>query len=68
MKKAEVRLTMFASTAPPKKTICLLLGGSSILTLNFYRRISSVENESPTVDLRLASLDSQQAPSSTTAA
>ena len=28
-------LTMFASTAPPKKTMCLLLGGSSILTLNF---------------------------------
>ena len=26
---------MFARTAPPKKTMCLLLGGSSILTLNF---------------------------------
>jgi hypothetical protein len=29
------KLTMFARTAPPKKTMCLLLGGSSILTLNF---------------------------------
>lgn len=28
-------LTIFANTAPPKNTICLLRGGSSILTLNF---------------------------------
>lgn len=34
------RLTMFASTAPPRKTICLRRGGSSILTLNFYRQES----------------------------
>lgn len=29
------RLTIFASTAPPRKTICLRRGGSSILILNF---------------------------------
>src|SRR3954463_5902179 len=29
---------MFASTAPPRNTICLLLGGSSILTLNLLNR------------------------------
>lgn len=35
------RLTMFARTAPPKKTMCLLLGGSSILTLNFCMTLVS---------------------------
>jgi hypothetical protein len=30
-------LTMFASTAPPRKTMCRRLGGSSMRTLNFYR-------------------------------
>src|SRR5947207_14185685 len=29
---------IFAKTAPPRKTICLLLGGSSILTLNLPSR------------------------------
>ena len=29
------QLTIFASTAPPRNTICRRRGGSSILTLNF---------------------------------
>lgn len=33
--QAWVQLTMFANTAPPRKTICLLRGGSSIRILNF---------------------------------
>ena len=35
-------LTIFASTAPPKNTMCLLRGGSSMRTLNFYKHIVSV--------------------------
>ena len=37
-----VEHTILASTAPPKKTICLRRGGSSIRTLNFCSRLSAV--------------------------
>lgn len=36
--KWSLSFIMFARTAPPMKTMCLLLGGSSILTLNFSSR------------------------------
>jgi hypothetical protein len=47
---------MFARTAPPKKTMCLLLGGSSILTLNFCFSRQWLEPQNPKINTYAQSL------------
>lgn len=51
--------TRLASTAPPRNTMCLRRGGSSMRTLNFYARVSCGPGFSQLLNIRSVALGSR---------